>query len=358
MCWLIIEAFFHVAFTWIACLLVLTPLFEYPTHRNILAPQIISIQKLRTPTLEGTFTEPMVPRTPKILCHTNTPLSSASVHMRSSSSHHTCTSSELRHLLIAYPLQTPCCMRLDAEVSPTLRLSRGNHTSSSRRHVEVDSCYSSSVYHNKRVASRAMHLSGTREARIEIGSDRPLTDLFAVPYGRGSISLWHSWGGRVDEGRRHAYDSAGGGHARRVDCQTCASTADAARGCSDSARKRTGVCVCARGTTHRCTVEWRRAAWLLEQSRCDCLFGLATESGERGEESHLLVPPPTGWVPAHRTLLLSSLVLFNLLLLHHTPSFPPATSRQPFRRFYMYVSLLSRTRAGFEPLFTRVAATD
>lgn len=64
--------------------------------------------------------------------------------------------------------------------------------------------------------------------------------------------------------------------------------------------------VCARRCTHRCAVEWRRAAWLLEQSRCDCLFGLATESGEWGEESHLLVPPPTGWVPAHRTLLLLS----------------------------------------------------
>ena len=98
---------------------------------------------------------------------------------------------------------------------------------------------------------------------------------------------------------------------------------------------------------HRCVVEWRRAAWLLEQSRCDCLFGLATESGERGEESHLLVPPPTGWVPAHRTLLLLSCPVFNLLLLHRTPSFRLSVEHIAFRRFYTLrtygtVSLLQR----------------
>lgn len=70
------------------------------------------------------------------------------------------------------------------------------------------------------------------------------------------------------------------------------------------------VCTCAHViyAADRYTAERRRVAWLLEQSRYDCLFGLATETGERTEESHLLVPPPTEWVPAHRTLLRNPLL--------------------------------------------------
>jgi len=64
----------------------------------------------------------------------------------------------------------------------------------------------------------------------------------------------------------------------------------------------TRVWSCAHTLVHAagmCVVEWTTRH--SKRSSCDCS---PAESGER-EESHLLVPPPVGWVPAHRTLLRS-----------------------------------------------------